>query len=137
MAFSDDKKAQTVFQEYMYGDAFLVCPVTKPEISKMTVYLPVDITINNIPVFVKAGAIVPTVEVMNYIDEKPDGPYIIKVFTGADGEFMLYDDSGCDYEYENGEYSRIKITYDNTIGKIHTRQLGKDDFAHKFDFEFI
>ncbi len=157
LAFPDDKKAQTVFWEYMYGDTFLVCPVTKPEISKMTVYLPqgvwydyftnekfiggkeieIDITINNIPVFVKAGAIVPTVEVMNYTDENLDAPYTIKVFTGADGGFMLYDDSGCDYEYEKGEYSRIKITYKNTTGEIHTEQMGKDKFAHGLNFELI
>ena len=157
LALSEDEKAQTVFDEYIYGDTFLVCPVTNPEISKMTVYLPqgiwydyftnekfiggkefeVDITINHIPVFVKAGAIVPTVEVMNYIDEIPDASYKIKVFTGADGEFMLYDDSGCDYEYKNGEFSRIKISYDNATGKIHSEQTGKDLFAHKLEFEFI
>ena len=156
-AFPDDKKTQSVFDEYMYGDTFLVCPVTKPEIEKVKVYLPkgiwynyftnekfvggkeieTDITINEIPVFVKAGAILPTVQVMNYIDEIPDAPYTVKVFTGADGEFMLYDDSGCDYEYEKGEYSRIRISYDDTTSKIHTTQSGKDEFAHKLNFELV
>lgn len=150
LAFPDDKKARGIFDEYIYGDEFLVCPVTEPDITKMKIYLPegvwydyftnekliggrefeIDVTIDNIPVFVKAGAIIPTVEVMNYIDEKPDAPYTIKVFTGADGEFMLYDDSGNDYGYETGEYSRIKITYDNSTGQIHTEQKGKDEFAH-------
>lgn len=156
-SFPDDKKAQTVFDEYVYGDTFLVCPVTKPEITKMKVYLPqgiwydyftnekliggkdyeVDITINNIPVFVKAGSIIPTVQVMNYIDEIPDAPYRVKVFTGTDGELMLYDDSGCDYGYEKGEYSRIRITYDDTSGEIHCKQTGKECFEHKIEFELI
>lgn len=157
LAFSDDKKAQTVFDEYIFGDVFLICPITKPDISKMTVYLPqgvwydyftnekfiggqeinVDVTINNIPVFVKAGAIIPTVEVMNYIDEKTDVPYSIKVFKGANGEFMLYDDSGVDYGYENGEYSRIKIIYNEATGEIQCEQTAKDSFAHKLEFRFI
>ena len=157
LAFPYDKKAQKVFGEYIYGDTFLVCPVTKPEISKMKVYLPegiwydyftnekftggqeieVKTDINNIPVFVKAGAIVPTVQVMNYIDEIPDAPYKVKVFTGADGEFMLYDDSGCDYGYKKGEYSRIRISYDDTSGEIQTEQTGKDCYAHRLEFEFV
>lgn len=157
LAFPGDKKAQTVFDEYIYGDTFLVCPVTEPGIEKMTVYLPqgvwydyftdkryiggqsieADITISHIPVFVKAGAIIPSVQVMNYIDEKPDAPYTVRVFTGADGEFMLYDDSGCDYEYEKGEYSRIRITYNNATGKIRTEQTGRDKFAHTLFFELV
>lgn len=157
LAFPEDKKSQTVFDEFIYGDEFLVCPVTKPDISKMTVYLPqgvwydyftnekymggqeieVELTMDRIPVFVKAGAIIPTVKVMNYIDEIPDEPYIIKIYTGADGEIMLYDDSGYNYDYEKGEYSRIKITYDNSTGKVQTEQTGKDNFAHKLNFEFI
>ncbi len=156
-AFPKDEKAQRVFDEYIYGDTFLVCPVTRPEASNVKVYLPqgiwynyftnekltggqeieVDVDINYIPVFVKAGAIVPTVQVMNYIDEIPDAPYKVKVFKGADGEFMLYDDSGCDYGYEKGEYSRIKITYDDATGEIHTKQTGKDCFAHRLELEFI
>ena len=97
----------------------------------------VDISIDNIPVFVKAGAIVPTVQVMNYIDEIPDAPYKVKVFTGANGEFMLYDDSGCDYGYEKGEYSIIKISYNDATGEIQTEQTGKDCYAHRLEFEFI
>ena len=97
----------------------------------------VDVAMDTIPVFVKAGSIVPTVQVMNYIDEIPDAPYTVKVFTGEDGEFMLYDDSGCDYGYEKGEYSRIRIAYDDTAGEISYQQTGEERFSHRLEFELI
>ena len=157
LAFPEDKEAHKVFSQYMYGDAFLVCPITDPEKEAMDVYLPtgkwydlyteksyeggkiitVKTTMQHIPVFVKAGSIVPTVEVMQFTDEILDAEYELRVFAGADGEFVLYDDAGDGYEYEQGEYSRIKICYDDKTGKITEEQLGKDTYAHKRNYRMI
>jgi alpha-D-xyloside xylohydrolase len=71
-----------------------------------------------IPVFVKAGAIVPTVPVQQYVDQHPDAPVTLKVYTGANGEFSLYEDDGVSNGYTRGEYSRIPLRYDDKTGVV-------------------
>ncbi len=49
--------------------------------------------------------------VMQYVDEIPDAAYELHVYTGADGEFILYEDAGDGYEYETGSFSRVRISW--------------------------
>ena len=63
------------------------------------------------PLFVRAGSIVPTGPVLQYVDEKPDAPLTVVVYTGADGKFSLYEDDGRSYGYERGEFSRIPLSW--------------------------
>lgn len=64
-----------------------------------------------IPVFVAAGSILPMIEAMQYVDEIPDAPYEILVYTGVDAEFTLYEDAGDGYDYENGACSVIRLEW--------------------------
>jgi alpha-D-xyloside xylohydrolase len=157
LAYQNDKAACRTFDEYMYGNEILVCPITEQGIKKKKIYLPkgiwydfytdekliggcyiiVDCTIDKIPLFVKAGSIIPTAKLMQHTNEIPNVPYDIKVYSGADGEFILYDDDGNTYEYENGAYSRIRISYADCAKKITTEQLGKDSFAHNLNFKIF
>ncbi|MBR6028683.1 MAG: DUF5110 domain-containing protein [Clostridia bacterium] len=67
--------------------------------------------IEKIPVFVRAGGMVPLGSVRQYVDELPQPPLTVTVFPGADGSFVLYDDAGDGYSYEQGECARITLTW--------------------------
>ena len=70
------------------------------------------------PLFVRAGAIVPRTVVQQYVDEQPGAPLTIDVYTGADGSFSLYEDAGRDYGYERGEFSRIPLAWNQRSGEL-------------------
>ncbi len=61
-----------------------------------------DAPLEIIPVFARAGSIVPMTQVMQFVDQVPNAAYEIRVYRGADVEFTLYEDAGDGYEYENG-----------------------------------
>jgi alpha-D-xyloside xylohydrolase len=63
------------------------------------------------PIYIKAGSIIPMGPPIQYVGEKPAGPVTLYVYAGADGEFTLYEDEGVNYNYENGAYSKIPINY--------------------------
>ncbi|PTY00126.1 glycoside hydrolase family 31 protein [Opitutus sp. ER46] len=68
--------------------------------------------LETIPVFVPAGTILPlSPEPQQYTDEKPDAPYEIRIYAGANGTFDLYEDAGDSYAYEQGAYSLIRLTW--------------------------
>jgi alpha-D-xyloside xylohydrolase len=70
------------------------------------------------PLYVRAGAIVPVGPDVQYAAEKPDAPLTILVFTGADGSFDYYEDDGVTYGYERGEFARIPMRYDAAKGTL-------------------
>lgn len=70
-----------------------------------------DCPIDRMPVFVRAGSILPMTEVMQYVDEVRDAPYEIRVYTGADAEFALYEDAGDGYGYEHGKHAFIRMRW--------------------------
>lgn len=69
--------------------------------------------IDEFPLFVRAGSIVPLGPVVQYAGEKPDAPYEIRIYPGADGRFTLYDDDGESYRYEKGEYATVALAWDD------------------------
>ena len=73
----------------------------------------VDTPIDVIPLFVRAGSVLPTAEVMQYADEKKDAPYFITVYPGADGAFTLYEDEGDNYNYESGAYAEVDFLWND------------------------
>ena len=77
-----------------------------------------DYTISEIPVFVKAGAILPLGPAVQYTSEKPWNSLEIKVYPGADGCFTLYEDEGDGYGYEQGAYSTIGLSWDEAAGRF-------------------
>lgn len=79
-----------------------------------------DITMDKIPVYVKAGSILPLAqEELQYAQQDLQKPLAIKVYPGADGSFRLYEDAGDDYGYETGAYVRIKFTYSDGDRTLH------------------
>ena len=70
--------------------------------------------LDSMPLFVRAGSILPTSPVMQYVDEIPDAPYTVTVYPGADADFTLYEDSGDGYAYEAGEYAEVDLHWSDT-----------------------
>ena len=139
MDFPDDPKVRDIDDEYLFGPAFLVAPVTTYRATTRPVYLPAGASwydfnsgkrfaggqtlqapapLARMPLFVRAGSIVPTGPAIQYTGERPDAPITLLVYTGADGHFSLYEDAGTTYGYEHGHYSRIPLDYDDATGVL-------------------
>ena len=78
--------------------------------------------ISILPLYVRAGSIVPFGPVMQYATEKPADPIELRVYRGADGRFTLYEDEGDNYNYEKGKHATIPFEWNEakqtlTIGK--------------------
>lgn len=137
--FPQDKVARDLADEYLFGDAFLVAPVVEYKARSRQVYFPgtgiwydfssgrtyrggqtatVAAPAERMPLFVRAGAIVPMGPVMQYTDQDRSAPLTITVYTGADGSFSLYEDDGTSTAYKQGAFSRIPIRYDERTGAV-------------------
>lgn len=134
MDFPNDRKAWDVADQYMFGPAFLVAPVTRFKARSRDVYLPAGTSwydfysgrahvggrtikaaapFERMPLFVRAGSIVPTGPAIQYTDEKPADPITLHVYGGADGSFAMYEDDGVSRQYLNVRFARIPIRYDD------------------------
>lgn len=152
MDFNDDAKVHNIGNQYMFGYAFLVTPVTDPmyvtsterkwanpkedftTIKTQDVYLPKgakwidfwtgemldggqtvkkEAPIDIIPLYVRAGSIVPFAPKVQYATEKKWSSLEVRVYAGSNGEFILYEDENDNYNYEKGIYSTIKFAWDD------------------------
>ncbi len=134
MDFTDDPVARNIDDEFMFGDAFLVCPVYEYQARSREVYLPeggwydfssgryydggssfiAAAPFDHIPVYVRAGSIIPTGPDIEYTAQEQDGSLHIMVYGGKDASFTLYEDDGLTYAYEKGEYSNIPMKWDDS-----------------------
>jgi len=151
LGFPEDRATQGLLDQFLFGPALLVCPVTTPMYYESgsralsgvaetrAVYLPAgavwydfwtealhdggqvmerDAPLETMPLYVRGGSIVPMTQVMQFVDEVPDAPYEIRVYTGADAAFTLYEDAGDGYEYEGGAYALVKLRWDEAAGTL-------------------
>ena len=134
MDFAGDKRAWGVDNEYMFGPAFLIAPVTEYKARSRKVYLPAGTSwydfysgrsidggqtidaaapYERMPLFVRAGSIVPTGPAIQFTGNNTRSPLTVSVYTGADGTFSLYEDDGVSRQYLNGKYSRIPFAWND------------------------
>ncbi len=73
----------------------------------------VDAPLDRMPLFVRAGSIIPIAEGLQYADQRPEGPMEVRVYPGADADFELYEDEGDGYGYERGEYTVTHLHWDD------------------------
>lgn len=144
--FRQDPAVYDVADQFMFGPAFLVNPVTEPlyytrdsvslpDVPKTrSVYLPAGIdwydfwtdqcyhggqtieasaTLDMLPLYVRAGSIVPMGPRRQHVNDQPDAPIELHVYPGNDGCFLLYEDEGDSYHYEQGAFATIQIKWDN------------------------
>lgn len=135
--FGADPKVQTICDQFMLGGAFLACPVAEPGAVSRSVYLPAgadwyehetgallyggqtvqaDAPLGKMPLYVRAGSLVPvSLDNDNTVSA-------VELYPGADGSFTLYWDNGMDYSYEQGDFCRISLHWDD---KARTLSLGQ------------
>jgi alpha-D-xyloside xylohydrolase len=78
-----------------------------------------DYALDEFPLFVRAGAIVPMGPVVEYTGQRPDAPWEIRIYPGADGRFTLYEDDGETYAYERGERATTALRWDDARRTLH------------------
>lgn len=139
MDYPHDKNVYDINDQYMFGPAFLVCPVYEYKARSRELYLPegndwynfhtgalinggnklnADAPLDRIPLFVPEGAIIPFGPELQYAEQASDETVTIVVYTGKDGVFTLYEDEGNNYNYENGAYSTIELNYSEADQKL-------------------
>jgi alpha-D-xyloside xylohydrolase len=133
MDWREDVEAQNTGDEYLFGPAILVSPVTTEGATSRTVYLPqatwyafwtgdkqeggkriqADAPLEKMPLFVRAGSIIPMGPAMEWSTEKPADPIEVRVYPGADGNFVFYEDENDGYRYEKGAHATIAMHWDD------------------------
>lgn len=134
MDFASDENVLNIGDQWMFGPAFMACPVGEYKARTRDVYFPkqcgwydlytgkhiaggqtvtVDAPYEKIPVFVREGAIIPWGPELQWSDEKQADVINLYVYAGADGKFQLYEDENTNYNYEKGKYATIDIAYND------------------------
>lgn len=132
MDFAADKKTHDIGNEYLFGHSILVAPVTQYNARTWPVYLPegsdwynfwtneyqkggltavTETPVDKMPLYIKAGSILPIGPAVQYTSEKKWDNLEMRIYPGADGEFVLYEDENDNYNYEKGNYSTIRFKW--------------------------
>ncbi len=132
MDFNTDKNVLNIADQFMFGPAILVNPVSEYKSRSRNVYLPgnngwydfytgkylaggqaivADAPYEKLPLYVREGSIIPCGPNVQYTAERSTEPFTIYVYTGKDAFFDLYEDEGLNYNYEKGQFSTIRFDY--------------------------
>ena len=129
--FPDDAHAVARGDEYLWGPALLVAPVIEKGASARRVYLPQGgwhdfwtgerleggreisrpVDLETMPLYVRAGSIVPLGPVKQFVSEKSGQPYSVAIYPGTDASFLLYEDDGVSFNYRTGEWTGIQMNW--------------------------
>ncbi len=139
MDWRSDPKTWDLGNAFLFGPELLVNPVLEAGVTHRRVYLPAAARwydfwtgaaqkggeeleaaapLEHLPVYVRAGSILPMGENVEYADQKPEGTVELRVYGGADGSFTLYDDAGDGYGYEHGEHATIAMHWKDAAGTL-------------------
>ncbi len=143
--FPNDPKTFTLSDQVMLGSSLLAAPIYRPGVECRAVYLPegrwydwwsgeavdgpthilADAPLEQMPLYVKAGSVIPMAPVMQYVDERPLDQLTLRIWKGR-GEFTLYEDDGHTFEYKTGAFStttyRVRSEAQQTIIEIGARE---------------
>jgi len=129
--FPEDPQAVSCSDQYLWGSSLLVAPVVEQGAKTRRVYLPrgawydfwtgerhedarevtKTVDLETMPLYVRAGAILPLGPVKQFTGEKIDEPLSISIYPGADGSFLLYEDDGASFNYRKGEWMGMQLTW--------------------------
>ncbi len=138
MDFPDDPKVRDLSDQWMFGPALMPCPVYEYQARSREVYFPkggwydiytgeyiqgsqtqvVPAPYERIPLFTRAGSIIPFGPEIEWSGEKPADDICLYVYSGTDVDFTLYEDDGLTYGYEKGKFSTIPISWDEASGTL-------------------
>lgn len=152
--FISDAKAVAVTDQFMFGTAIMVCPVVEEGVKSRKVYLPegtdwydyhtnqkytggqtieANAPIDMIPLFVKAGSIIPMGPEIQFVGQIEKPEISLSVYVGNDAEFDLYDDDGYTFNYREGEFCLLKLYWNEKDRKITEKDVNenKEMYFHK------
>jgi alpha-glucosidase/alpha-D-xyloside xylohydrolase len=129
----DDPQAVGRGDEYLWGRDLLVAPVVEKGATARSLYLPRGVwydfwtgervegrrevrrpvDLETLPLYARAGAILPLAPVRQYTGEAVDGPLTLRVYPGADGSFTLYEDDGVSFAYRRGDWMGVRMSWDD------------------------
>jgi alpha-glucosidase/alpha-D-xyloside xylohydrolase len=159
--YPNDQRAVSRDDEYLWGRDILVAPVVEKGVTKRTLYLPrgrwydywsrtpvmggQDITryvnLGTMPIYVRAGAIIPTDPPRQYVDEPSDQPTTMNVYPGTDGEFVLYEDDGQSIDDMRAGATWITLKWDDKTRALsiepNAKSLKKTDQPRRFDVVLV
>jgi len=139
MSYTADKQTYNISDQFLFGPSLMACPVYTYKARSREVYFPagndwydfysgklltggvkmiVDAPLEQIPLYVPAGSILPIGPDMQYASEKKADNIEIRVYQGKDGKFSLYEDEGINYNYEKGAFSTISFEYNDDEGTL-------------------
>jgi len=139
MDFGTDTAVLNIGDQYMFGPSLLINPVYAYKQRSRELYLPkcsgwydlysgkwvaggqkinAAAPYERMPVFVKAGSIIPFGPPLQYTSEKKADTLTLNIYTGADAAFNLYEDEGTNYNYEKGAFSIIPIKFSEATKTI-------------------
>jgi alpha-glucosidase/alpha-D-xyloside xylohydrolase len=136
--YPDDQRAQGMGTQFLWGRDMLVAPVFTKGAASRDVYLPKGdwydwwtnakeaggktvtrkVDLATMPIYVRAGAIIPLDPVRQYTAQQVDGPTTLKVYRGADGQFTMYEDDGISLEYLQGRGAWTRMTWDDSERRL-------------------
>jgi alpha-D-xyloside xylohydrolase len=139
MDWRTDREVWDIRDQFMFGPALLVNPVTEAGLTTRSVYLPpaqgwydfwtgtrvrgdqtlqAAAPLDRIPIYVRAGSIVPLGPEDEYAGEKSDAPIELRIYPGTDSHFTLYEDQGDTYAYERGAYATIPLSWNEASSTL-------------------
>jgi len=136
--YPKDETARKTADEFLWGRDMLIAPVYEKNATTRKLYLPqgqwydwwtntkqpggqtilrsIDLSI--MPIYVRAGAIIPFDPIRQYTAEVVKAPTTLKIYTGADGSYTLYEDDGISMDYLKGNFKLTSINWNNSTNTL-------------------
>ncbi|MDB5246603.1 MAG: glycoside hydrolase family 31 [Segetibacter sp.] len=141
--YPEDENARGLATEYLWGRDILVAPVFEKGATSRSVYLPPgewydwwtksklaggqtiskEVTLATMPVYVRAGAIIPVDPIRQYVTQEVTEPTTLKIFRGTNGEFTLYEDDGISLDYLKGKGSLTQIIWNDKTKELSIKSV--------------
>jgi alpha-glucosidase (family GH31 glycosyl hydrolase) len=155
--YPKDKQARGIGDEYLWGRDMLIAPVYEKGATARKVYLPAgkwydwwtgtaveggktitrQVDLSCMPIYVRAGAIIPFDPIRQYTSQVVDKPTTLKIFQGHDGQYTLYDDDGISLNYLKGDSVQTRINWDDSAKRLTLEPTTKQKAERKFKIELI
>jgi len=155
--YPNDKHAHAVRDQYLWGRDMLIAPVYEKNATSREVYLPEgtwydwwtgeaveggktitrNVDLSAMPIYVRAGAVIPFDPIRQYTSQEIDEPTTLKIYRGAAGQYVLYDDDGISLAYLMGDSLQIPIEWDDLAKRLTLESTTKPKAERTFRVELI